>query len=284
MSSSSVKPSHGGGVAVTLESSYLGCFAHAGFMNALLESGIRPSKISGASSGAIIAAAYASGLEGEPLKAFILDRQFQNSFLEWRSLFRGAGVFTFYRRQALVRGCRAVRYLSDVLPVSRIEEATHAELSIGVSNLTRKERQLITRGDMAAFVVASCAVPPVISAQEIEGELYLDGGFTDEAPFEHWIDDPEIHTIIIHQIIPLKGEEVRPTKRSNFITCWSEMHQVAAEELLRMRLDRAKAAGKRVVIHQTPAVRPSLMASKRLALSNYQTGYKLLADHPPLIE
>jgi len=268
---------------VTLESSYLGCFAHAGFMNALVASGIRPSKISGSSSGAIIAAAYASGLEGEALKAFILDRKFQRSFLEWKSLFRGAGVFTFYRRQGLVRGCRAVKYLSEAIPVSRIEDTTSAELSIGVSNVTRKERQLITQGDMAAFIVASCAVPPVICAQEIDGELYLDGGFTDESPFEQWIDDPEIHTIIIHQITPLKNKVPKISKRSNFITCWSTMHSMAAGELLKMRLARAEAAGKHVVIHQTSAARPGLLASERLALGNYQRGYDSLTSFSPLI-
>lgn len=271
------------GVAVTLQSSYLGCFAHAGFINALLDSGIRPAKISGSSSGAIIAAAYASGLEQEALKEFILDPKFQRSFFEWRAVLRGAAVFAFYRRQGLLRGHRAVKHLRQAIPLKRIEEATHAELSIGVTSFTRKERQLITRGEVAPFIVASCAVPPVIAAQEIDGELYLDGGFSDESPFEQWLDDPEVHTIIIHQI-ERDDVAVKPfTQRSNFITCWSAMHSAAADELLKARMAQASAAGKRVIIHKTITPSPKLIASSEQALANYQTAYETLKNSPRLI-
>jgi predicted acylesterase/phospholipase RssA len=167
-----------------------------------------------------------------------------------------------------------------MIPANRIEEASHAELSIGVSNLTCKKCQLITSGEMAPFVVASCAVPPIFCAQKIDGELYLDGGFTDESPFEQWIDDPEIQTIIIHQIIPENTGEWRFTKRSNFITCWGAMHEITSGELLKVRISKAEAAGKRVVIHQTVAPRPKLIASTRLAHANYQVAYETLLKSP----
>ena len=271
------------GVAVTLQSSYLGCFAHAGFINALLDSGIRPAKISGSSSGAIIAAAYASGLEQKSLKEFILDPKFQRSFFEWRALLRGAAVFAFYSRQGLIRGHRAVEHLRQAIPLRRIEDATHAELSIGVTSLTHKQRQLITHGEVAPFVIASCAVPPIICAQEIDGELYLDGGFSDESPFEQWIDDPEIHTIIIHQIQKEEGAEKPITKRSNFIFCWSAMHTASADELLSARVARAQAAGKRVIIHNTITPRSKILASSNQAFANYQSGYDSLKNSPSLI-
>jgi len=272
LKSPSLEPTKG--VAVTLQSSYLGCFAHAGFMNALLDAGIRPAKISGSSSGAIIASAYAAGLEGDGLKDFILNPRFQRSFFEWRALMRGGAVFAFYQRQGLLRGHRAVKYLRESIPVKRIEDARLAELSIGVTNLTHQKRQLITRGEIAPFIVASCAIPPVIAAQEIEGELYLDGGFTDESPFEQWIENDEIDTIIIHQIeSPDPGAKLY-SKKTNFISCWSAMHSAAADEFFEARVARAKAAGKRVVIHRTKCPRPKLVASAKLALSNYNLAYE----------
>ncbi len=93
----------GGRVAVSLESSFLGFFAHAGFLNSLVDSGIRPSQISGASSGAMVASAYASGLEGDELKGFVLDRKLQRSFREW-GLFRlvGHDIDAHRRNKALL--------------------------------------------------------------------------------------------------------------------------------------------------------------------------------------
>lgn len=269
-----------GSVAVTLQSSYLGCFAHAGFINALLDSGVRPTKISGSSSGAIIAAAYASGLEGDPLKDFILDSKFLRSFFEWRALLRSTTVFAFCRGQGIIRGHRAVKHLSQAIPVQHIENTPNAELSIGVTNFTRKKRQLITCGEIAPFIVASCAVPPVICAQEIDGELYLDGGFTDESPFEQWIDDSEIKTIIIHQVKSDNTNEKPATKQSNFIYCWSAMHSAAADELLKARIAKAEAFGKRVIIYETITPKSKLIASPKQAAANYQTAYDTFNKAP----
>jgi len=187
-------------VAVTLQSSFLGFSTHAGFLNALLDSGIRPDKISGASSGALVASAYAGGLEQKQLRDFVLDRKLKKSFLEWLTLFRIPAVFGAYLGQGVVSGQGALKHLRATLPVSRIEDSTNATLSIGVTNLTRMRGQVIDQGEVAPYIIASCAVAPIIRAQKIDGEFFLDGGFTDSSPFEHWIDDPDIDTIIIHNI------------------------------------------------------------------------------------
>ena len=55
------------GVALCLNSSFLGFFAHAGFLDALTGLGVRPVAISGASAGALVAGAHAAGLEPREL-------------------------------------------------------------------------------------------------------------------------------------------------------------------------------------------------------------------------
>ncbi|MBT8043595.1 MAG: patatin-like phospholipase family protein, partial [Verrucomicrobiae bacterium] len=92
-----LSPEGPGRVAVTMQSSLLGFYTHAGFLNALIDSGVRPSKVSGSSAGALAAAAYASGLEGGELKSFILDPRLQGTFHEWSAVVRALAVLICYR-------------------------------------------------------------------------------------------------------------------------------------------------------------------------------------------
>ena len=273
-------PSAGNNVAVALESSFLGFFAHAGFINSLLDSGIKPVKISGSSSGALIAAAYASGLENDALKDFVLDRRLQRSFREWRILFRSPAVFAAYIGHGIISGQRAVKYLRETLPVQKIEHATNADLSIGVTNVTRRQRQLIKEGDLAAFIIASCAAAPVIRSQEINGESYLDGGFTDGAPFTQWIDDDEIDTIIIHRITSDPPRVRKWSRYTNFISCWSALHSAVTHELQEIRMEQAKAAGKKIIVHETPTQPPGLIVSQQKSIDNYEAAYDTWKESP----
>lgn len=270
-----------GKIAVTMQSSFLGFFAHAGFLNALVDSGVRPAKIAGASSGSLVAAAYACGLEGDALREFILNRKLQRAFREWQIPLRGPAVFGAYFGHGIINGRRAVRYLQEALPVDRIENTPNAELSIGVTNLTRGARQIKTHGEVAPFVIASCAVTPVIRSQEIDGEFYVDGGFTDDEPHEQWLDDPEVDTIIIHRIRFIGGSAPALTKRTNFLSCWAAVHQIVTDEMNESRIAKAIAAGKKLIIHETITPRPKLITSKNRAASNYQHAYDhCLATRP----
>jgi len=273
----------GGRVAVSLESSFLGFFAHAGFMNSLIESGIRPSHISGASSGSMVASAYASGMEGEELKDFVLDRKLQRSFREWGLFYRAPAIFIAYIGHGLVSGKRAVKHLRKKLPIANIQDTPNAKLSIGVTNLTKKEAQLIYEGDMASYIMASCALTPILQAQKIDGELFLDGGFSDEAPFEQWLDDPEVDVIIIHRIKFSPVQLVTWSIHTNFLSCWAALHSVVSEQLTSRRLARARASGKQVIVHESYMPRPKLIASKRASLHNYQAAYETWKKTPSAV-
>lgn len=267
-------PSQGKKIAVSLESSFLGFFAHAGFMNSLLDSGFVPHKVAGSSAGALIASAYASGLKHEALKEFALNRKLQRSFREWKMLPRVPTVFAFYCGHGLTTGQRAVRYLRDTLPVQRIEDTPQAELSIGVTNVSQQKRELIQSGDLAEFTIASCAVPPVIRSQEIDGQHYLDGGFTDISPIEQWIDDDGVDTIILHRIITDPPRFKSWTHKRNTISCWSAVHGAATNDLQARSIEKVRQAGKDVIIHETITRPPSIIVSRQVAQDNYQAAYQ----------
>ncbi|MFK7909690.1 MAG: patatin-like phospholipase family protein [Akkermansiaceae bacterium] len=265
-------------IAVSLQSSFLGFFAHAGFINALTASGIYPQKISGSSAGALVAAAYASGLQGNALRDYILNPKLQGSFREWSAILRIPLVMAFYHGHGFVTGKKATRYLRETLPVGMIEDTPLAELSISVSNLTEQRGEIVHQGEIAPYVVASCAAAPVIRSQEIDGQHFIDGGFTDESPFEQWLDDPDIDTIIIHRIGDADEQPSSLGLRSNYISCYAAMHHVTADKMLEYRLEAAAARNKKIIIHETKAHRTGLLPSSELTQKNYDAAFSQWAD------
>lgn len=61
-------------VGLCLNSSFLGYFAHAGFLRALTELGIRPVAVSGASAGALVSGLFAAGVAPDEMLRLFLSR------------------------------------------------------------------------------------------------------------------------------------------------------------------------------------------------------------------
>ena len=98
---SSLDPSR---CAVVLGSSFLGVYAHAGFLNGLARAGFAPGRIAGASAGAIAGALYASGLRGEALRDAALDVKLRRSFVDAGWVLRLPGVLTSLWASGLFSG------------------------------------------------------------------------------------------------------------------------------------------------------------------------------------
>jgi len=247
------------GIAVALQSSFLGFYAHAGFMEALHTAGIRPAEIAGASSGAVAAALYACGIQGPDLTNFVSNRRFLNSWREFRGILRFVSVLTNLRGHGMLSGNGVVQYLRNHLPVEKIEQCTHARLQIAVTNLTHKRAELSEMGDLAEHVVASCSLAPIVRSRLINNCFYADGGFTNDLPFEQWIDRPDIHTIILHQIRHDPAPVLKVHQGTTFISCFCCSHEAMTVELQRLRMEKARLSGKRVLVFETITNRPSAM-------------------------
>jgi predicted acylesterase/phospholipase RssA len=81
-------PAH---TAVILGSSFLGVYAHAGFMSALDSLGFSPARIAGSSGGALAGAFHACGLRGEALRDTALDPKLRRSFFDLGCFFLSCG-------------------------------------------------------------------------------------------------------------------------------------------------------------------------------------------------
>ena len=193
---------------VAFSSGFFGFFAHAGFLAAIREAEIRPSAYAGASSGAIVAAMAASGMNDGAIREMLFGLKKADFWdpdpwgivlLNVFRLFRG---YTGY-----LKGDGFARLLRK-LPVRRFEECDKP-LAISATNLSQRKQTVFTDGDLIRAIQASGSVPILFKPVEINGSLYLDGGITGKAPVEALANLCELDRIIVHFIASNNVEEGR---------------------------------------------------------------------------
>lgn len=252
---------HDPGLAVCLSSSFFGYYAHLGLLGAMEEAGLRPGRIAGASAGAMAGGLWAAGLRGEALEGIIHDFHFLRAFFDLGAFYRWPGILTGIAGAGLLSGVRLRRYLARHLGDRRIEDLKCPRLEIAVANLTCHRSEVRTRGPLIDFMIASCSMPVLFKPQRIDGEDFLDGGVANETPFDHWLDDPTVHTIVVHRIrhTSCMGGLPWRTPGSMLGNC----HTVSANELFRRRREQATRAGKRIVYLETEHEHPGLLHGRK---------------------
>jgi NTE family protein len=146
---------------LALSSSFFGFFAHAGVVAALEEAGVRPAKVSGASAGALIAAAVASGLTTEQTKALLFNVK-REDFWDPRA---GFGYLHGQKFAALLERNFVRTFEEAVVPID-----------VAVFDVFRMKTEFIGSGDLISAIHASCAVPLMFHPVKREGRWLLDGG------------------------------------------------------------------------------------------------------------
>lgn len=260
------------GLAVALGSSFLGYYAHAGFLNGLAAAGLHPERVSGASAGALAGSLYASGIRGEELKEVVLDAGLRWSFFDWGSFVRLPGVLMVLWASGVFSGKGAVKRLRGLVKGGDLSALKSPVMEIAVTDAVSHRSEVLREGPIAELIVASCAVPGLFNIQRVGDRRYIDGGVACEVPFEQWLDDPAIHTIIVHRV----QHEVNsgPTVSWETIaTSIGSAHQTVCNEFHRHRLELARLKGKRVIEIETVTPAPGLITQRRAPLC-YQRGYE----------
>lgn len=146
-------------------------FAHVGVIQVLEQNGIRPDLVVGTSAGSLVAALYASGMDGAALERAAISMD-EATLTDWmlplvsRGLLRGEALAR-YVRQAV-----GGRLLQDMSP----------PLGVLATDLATGQGVVFRRGDAAQAVRASSAVPGVFAPVAIAGREYVDGGLVAPVP------------------------------------------------------------------------------------------------------
>lgn len=164
--------------------------AHIAMIEAFDELGLKPAVIAGTSMGALIGAAYASGLDARSIREHA-EAVLANKVQLARLLFHtgeGPGVFELIEFKLfgpmMMNGETLVQI---VMPpgVADFVEAAAIPLKVIATDFFGRREVLIENGAMGTAVAASIAIPGVISGPTIDGRVMVDGGITNPVPFDH---------------------------------------------------------------------------------------------------
>lgn len=254
------------GLAVCLSSSFFGHYAHAGFLTGLDQHGVKPARISGCSAGAIAGGLWSAGIRGRQLEDVLFSLWFKRCFFDLGSLWRFFGVVTWSYSTGILSGSRMERFLGELIGDLRMEECD-PRIEIAVANLTRGCGEVRDHGILREFMIASFSMPLIYKPRRIEEEDFLDGGVSNGTPFDHWLSDPKIHTIVVHRI-QHPGSGGRSGGPFGVLT---GCHAVTWNEFFESRCRQAEASGKRMIFIETLHERPRIFHGKS-AREHFQAG------------
>ncbi len=181
MSMPSIGLALGGGAARGL--------AHIPVLAAFEDLGVRPHVIVGSSMGAMVGAAFASGISAAAIREHAL-AVLGNSRKAARHILTGSeksplSLLNFsLSRPVMIDGMALVRLVLPEGVAERVEE-TAIPFMVTATDYYAAREIVIREGDMRAAVAASIAIPGVIAAPKLNGRLLIDGAITNPVPFDH---------------------------------------------------------------------------------------------------
>ena len=273
-------------VGLVFSSGFFGFFAHAGFLAAIREREITPVAYAGSSSGAIVAAMAASGMDDHAIREMLFAVR-KEAFWDpdpWHVLLKKAmGFFRGY--SGYLKGERFARLLEGI-PARHFEDC-ETPLAIAATNLTEKKGTVFTRGDLIKAVQASGAVPMLFKPVEINGSLYVDGGVVDKVPLKALADLVDLDKIIIHFIasgnVGKNGKGFLEKRMSPWHVQYLAVN-IARQEAYERQLEILETRGVEVIQVNTdaPAVGPNRLERGPVAYKAAKTAaLKILSNLNP---
>lgn len=245
-----------GEVAVCLCASFLGAFAHAGFVQGLSDAGVRIGRIAGSSAGGIVAGMLGTGCTPGAIVTRLLRFPVWRVWINFRMPYRLLRLLLQRPRAGLIAGEESVRFFRRL--VGRAElGGTGVRVEISSLNLATGSIELHSAGDAARCMAASCAVPGLVQPVRLGETLHLDAGILDHAPCMQWADCRDVETIIIHTIRADAGNPRAPRLvHAGILGLLATAHLIDQEQMLARRIEALREAGKRVWVFETCARRP----------------------------
>jgi NTE family protein len=156
-------------IGIALGGGFARGIAHIGVLKVLQQEGIPVRMVAGTSVGAILGAAYCSGLTIAELEEVACRVRF-TTFARWT-----------LSRYGFATNDRMVSFLTRTLKVRRFEEL-QIPLAVTATNFNTGEGAIFTSGSIIDPVRASCAYPGMFLPVEIGGSWLVDGMLSHPVP------------------------------------------------------------------------------------------------------
>lgn len=151
--------------ALSLSGGGLSALAYASFVEELKKHQLEPSCYAGLSGGALLSVLLASNLSTQEIVDLI------------RHLKTLKLLNTHLTQFEIIDHKKLTELIRDLLPIKFFEQLPKRAV-VFASDLNKKETAVLSSGDIASAVVASCSLFPVLKPVKRKGLLLGDGGFT----------------------------------------------------------------------------------------------------------
>jgi len=238
-------------------------FAHLGVIKALQERNIYPSAISGTSAGAIAGVFLANGYTVDEIIEILAGKLSRRMFA-WNSL-----------RMGLISFNKVGEYIKKNLRYHTFEEL-NIPLYISATSFIDGTQKIFNKGDIMEALAASCAIPAIFPAVEINSIPYVDGGLFNNLPIEPFLDQKK-EVICVH-VNPIRDLS---EKRSLWEIVDRSFHLSFVEKV------RRSAHGSYMYIEPKELINYNLFElSKANAIIDigYKYGVDYLLENPELIK
>ncbi|MBE2197915.1 MAG: patatin-like phospholipase family protein [Anaerolinea sp.] len=144
-------------------------FAHIGVLAVLEQAAVPIDFVTGASVGAIIGAAYATGMKIPHIIQMA-------EGLQWFRLAQPA-----FSREGLISFAKLEQWLAQTFGHLHFEDLA-IPFAIVATDLEKAESVVLRSGPLAPAIRASCSVPGVVTPLRLDGRLLCDGGISNNLP------------------------------------------------------------------------------------------------------
>jgi NTE family protein len=160
--------------------------AHIAILEAFDELGVKPAMIAGTSIGALIGAAYASGMQAAEIRRYCEAAFARRSALLRHIFSRWRGRVWDYWRPGSPALFKSERIFELVLPAELPKTFDSLEIpfqSVAADFFTQAE-YVSASGPLLPAIAASSALPALLTPVKLDGRVLIDGGFVNPLPFD----------------------------------------------------------------------------------------------------
>jgi len=187
--------------------------AHILVLEAFDELGVRPDIIAGTSIGAILGAAYCSGMSGADIREYCISL-FSNRTRVIRRILgdKNGKLFALWtpRRPAMFDPVVLLRALMPGQVDCDFDEL-QIPLKVMATDFYRQSEFIIDSGEVMTGIAASAALPGLLKPVEIGGRILIDGGFVNPLPFDMLPDQCDFTVAIDVSTGPEEGGTEMPS-------------------------------------------------------------------------
>ena len=188
----------------------LGCggakgLSHIGVIKFLEEMEIKIDFIAGASIGALIGGAYASGLSIKEIEDIALETDLAST----------AKLFSpGFGKSGLVTGSKVHEFLTSILGEKKIENLQIPFTAVATDLLTGQEI-LLNKGDLVEAIRASISIPIVFQPVILNNIVLVDGGLVNPVPINVVREMGANHIIAVNVLSSKNMSDIKPDKKND---------------------------------------------------------------------